>query len=160
MRWSDFEGSAPELAAFGRERIARTGIVLLGTIRADGWPRISPCEAYLEDGELLLGMMPGSTKVLDLLRDARLTVATPQPDRAAATGDLKLYGYGVAVTDPGVRRDHADAQEKSIGWRPPGDIPLYAVDIRSAGFISFGEGKRLLRWKAGGSVEEMPHPEG
>jgi len=160
MRWSEFEALAPELGAFGRERLAATGIVLLGTIRADGWPRISPCEAYIVDGELLLGMMPGSKKVLDLLRDARLTVATPQADRDAAAGDLKLYGYGVAVTEPERRRAHADAQESAIGWRPPEDIPLFAVDIRSAGFISFGEGKRLMRWTAGGPVEEMEHPEG
>jgi len=60
MRWGEFEAAAPELASFLRERLTATGILLLGTLRADGWPRISPCEAYLVDGEMLLGMMPGS----------------------------------------------------------------------------------------------------
>lgn len=159
MRWSQFESSAPELARFGRERLAATGIFLLGTIRADGWPRISPCEAYIVEGELLLGMMPASTKVADLDRDSRLTIATPQADRHAAQGDLKLYGRAIPVTDPGLRMAHADAQEAAIGWRPPEDIPVFKVDIQSAGFISFGEGRRLLRWRAGGPVEELRHPE-
>jgi hypothetical protein len=158
MRWSEFEAAARELALFGRERIDATGIVLLGTLRADGWPRISPCEAYLVEDDLLLGMMPGSMKVRDLERDPRLTVATPQADRNATVGDLKLYGYAGPVRDPDLRRAHADTQERAIGWRPPQDIPLFAVEIHRAGFISFGEGRRLLRWKAGGPVEELPHP--
>src|SRR5690349_25084961 len=160
MQWTEFESAAPELAAFGRQRILATGILLLGTVRADGWPRISPCEAYLVKGELLLGMMPGSTKVRDLTRDPRLTVATPQPDRRAETGELQLYGYGVAVSDPGLRQAHADAQERAIDWRPPSDIPLFAVDIKRAGFISFGPGRRLLRWTDKAGLEELPHPEG
>jgi pyridoxamine 5'-phosphate oxidase-like protein len=159
MRWIDFELAAPELAAFGRERIAATGIVLLGTIRADGWPRISPCEAYFVDGDLMLGMMPGSTKVRDLERDPRLTAVTAQPDRHAAHGDLKLYGTAIRITDPDRRRAHADTQETAIGWRPSGEYPLYAIDIESAGFISFGKGAQLLRWRAGGGVEHPPHPE-
>lgn len=159
MRWSEFEAQAPELARHGRERLAATGILLLGTLRADGWPRISPCEAYIVEGELLLGMMPGSTKVRDLQRDPRLTVTTPQADRHATAGDLKLYGRGVVVSDPGLRRAHADAQQAAIGWRPPEGIPLFRVEIESAGFISFGAGRRLLRWRAGGAVEELRHPE-
>src|SRR5207248_6413607 len=159
MRWGEFAAAAPALASFLRERLGATGILLLGTLRADGWPRISPCEAYLVEDELLLGMMPGSTKVRDLTRDPRLTVTTPQADREGGMGDLKLYGYGVPVEKPDLRRALADAQEAAIAWRPPDDIPIFAVDIRSAGFISFGEGRRLLRWKAGASVEELPHPE-
>jgi len=159
MRWGEFEVAAPEPASFFRARLTATGLLLLGTLRSDGWPRISPCEAYLAGGGLLLGMMPGSTKVRDLNRDSRITVATPQPDRSSGVGDLKLYGRGFAVEDPGLRRALADAQEQAIDWRPPDDIPIFKVDILTAGFISFGEGKRLLRWRAGSAVEELPHPE-
>jgi hypothetical protein len=31
--------------------------VLVGTLRANGWPRISPVEALIVDGGLYLGMM-------------------------------------------------------------------------------------------------------
>ena len=51
MRWGEFAAAAPALASFLRERLSATGILLLGTLRADGWPRISPCEAYLVEDE-------------------------------------------------------------------------------------------------------------
>ena len=47
---------------------------MLGTLRADGSPRISPCEVDLVDGRLCFGMMWQSHKALDLLRDPRLAV--------------------------------------------------------------------------------------
>ena len=159
MRWEEFETAAPELASFGRERIEATRLVLLGTLRRDGWPRLSPCEAYIVDGDLMLGMMPRSTKVRDLERDPRLTVMTPQADREPVYGDLKLYGQAVPVIEPERRNALADAQEAAIGWRPTGDFPLFAVDIERAGYISFGKSARLLRWTAGGPVERLRHPD-
>src|SRR5207302_10514377 len=73
MNWAEFSAAAPELAEFGRERIESTRMVTLGTIRGDGWPRVSPCEAYIVERDLLLGMMWRSKKALDLLRDPRST---------------------------------------------------------------------------------------
>ncbi len=55
MRWDEFEQTCPELAAEGRRRFTADELVLLGTIRQDGWPRISPCEVDFAEGHLLLG---------------------------------------------------------------------------------------------------------
>jgi len=44
MPWDAFEAACPELATLARERFAKDELVMLGTIRADGSPRISPCE--------------------------------------------------------------------------------------------------------------------
>jgi Pyridoxamine 5'-phosphate oxidase len=151
--------AAPELARVADERIDSTGILLLGTIRADGRPRISPCEPYVVDGELLLGMMWQSRKALDLLRDPRLTLATPQASREAVGGDLKLYGTAAGVEDEGRRTAYGDATQARIGWRPAGPFHLFEVDIESAGFISFGSDRRLLRWASGSGVEVLRHPD-
>ena len=159
MSWAEFQAAAPELAGFLEERLAATGLVLLGTLRADGWPRISPNEAFVVDGELLLGMMWRSRKAVDLLRDPRLTVMTPQVDRHAATGDLKLYGRVRDVTDLGLRERYADTLEAAIGWRPSDPYHLFAVDVESAGYISFGEERRLLRWTPAAGVEVLKHPD-
>ena len=132
---------------------------MLGTIRADGRPRISPCETYIVDGDLMLGMMWQSKKALDLLRDARLTVITPQADRASSFGDFKLYGEAVDVTEPVRRRAFEGAQEAAIGWHPSEPYHLFAVDIDSAAFISFGEGRKLLRWSPSKGVEALRHPD-
>ncbi len=78
MNWQEFAESAPDLAALGREVFDEQHLCLVGTLRADGWPRLNPCEIYFVDGELLLGMMPNSRKAHDLVRDPRITVITPQ----------------------------------------------------------------------------------
>ena len=41
MNWAEFAEAAPELAEFGRERLEKHDLLLLGTIRNDGSARIS-----------------------------------------------------------------------------------------------------------------------
>ncbi len=159
MKWSEFAASAPQLAALGNEGFAEQNLCLVGTLRADGWPRISPNEIYFVDGELMLGMMPRSKKALDLQRDPRLTVMNPQCDREAKRGDFKLYGRAVEVTNAGMRKRFADVQEAAINWRPTDPFPLYTVDIENAGYISFGERRRLLRWSRDRGVVRLRHPD-
>jgi hypothetical protein len=60
MKWADFEDAAPELAALGMEGFREQNLCLIGTLRSDGWPRISANPVYLVGGELMLGMMPNS----------------------------------------------------------------------------------------------------
>ncbi|HZQ49604.1 MAG TPA: hypothetical protein VFB69_04775 [Candidatus Dormibacteraeota bacterium] len=159
MNWKDFNEAAPELAAeFGR-RLAETQLVLLGTNSASGWPRISPCEAYLADGNLMLGMMWRSFKARDLLRDSRITVTTTQCDREAAHGDVKLYGFAVPVEEAARKKALADAQEAIIQWRPSEPFHVFALDVRRASYIAFGKARRLVRWTVEGGVEELRHPE-
>ncbi|MGH9429051.1 MAG: pyridoxamine 5'-phosphate oxidase family protein, partial [Terriglobia bacterium] len=74
MRWAEFTAACPELAEMAQRRFVRDQLVLVGTLRTDGWPRISPCEVDIAAGHLFLGMMWRSTKALDLLRDSRLIV--------------------------------------------------------------------------------------
>jgi hypothetical protein len=69
--WSALEESAPQLAAHGRRLIKRFGFVLLGTIRGDGTPRISPVEVHLVNGHLMLALIPHTHKANDLRRDPR-----------------------------------------------------------------------------------------
>ena len=159
MSWQRFAAAAPELARFMEGRLEATRLCLLGTLRADGWPRISPCEAYLVDGDLMLGMMWRSHKALDLLRDPRLTVATPQADKDGGEGDLKLYGFAVEVREAERRRALEEAQYAIIGWRPSEPYHLFALDVRRAGFISFGKNQRLLRWSRETGIEVLRHPD-
>jgi hypothetical protein len=159
MRWVDFEQAAPELAALGLAGLREQNLALVGTLRADGWPRISPNEIYLLDGDLMLQMMRNSRKAADLERDARLTVMTPQCDREATRGDFKIYGRGVPITDPDTRRSFGETIFAAIGWRPLDPYPLYAVDIESAAYIDFTDDRRLLRWSPEGGLERLVHPD-
>jgi hypothetical protein len=159
MNWASFRETAPELARIFEQRLAQTGLGLLGTIRADGWPRISPIEVYIVEGELMLGMMWQSTKAHDLLRDSRATLMTPQCDKEATQGDLKLYGTVADVAEPALRASYGNLLEATINWRPKEPYHLFRLDIQRAGFISFGKEHRLLRWTRDGGVEQLRHPD-
>ncbi len=159
MSWKEFAAGAPELAAFAHERLRDTGILILATNRADGWPRISPCEVYIVDGELMLGMMWRSKKALDLLRDPRISLATPQTHHDAPFGDLKLYGRAAEVHDRARKTALEDAQEAAINWRPTEPYHAFTVDIERAGFISFGKDRRMMRWSSASGLEVLRHPD-
>ena len=159
MRWGGFAAAAPELAELGRVGFGEQNLCLLGTLRANGWPRISANEIYFVEGELMLGMMVDSRKSRDLVRDPRITVMTPQCDREAQRGDFKLYGTAVSVHEVTLRERYGQTIHAAIGWRPEEPYPLWSVEIESASYISFGEARRLLRWSADRGTERLRHPD-
>jgi hypothetical protein len=99
ITFSELEASAPDVATPIRDRLTTTGLALLGTIRADGSPRVSPIEVTLHDGHLYVGMMPGSRKSLDVLRDPRISLLTPVADKDDLAGEGKLFGELRTVED-------------------------------------------------------------
>lgn len=155
VSWNDFATAAPELASEGLERFERAGLVLLGSLRVDGYPRISPIEPILTDGTLYLGMMYRSTKALDLYRDPRCVVHSIVSNRDGTEGEFKLYGRAVAIADPHARDRYGTALFDKIGWRPDSDFDLFAVDIEQVGFLVFGDGKQVIKvWRPGTSIRE------
>ena len=150
MNWEEFALSTPCLAKRGQERIERSGLILLGTLRKNGWPRISPVEALIVDGHLYLGMMWQSRKAVDLLRDSRCTVNSVVSARDGSEGEFKLYGHAVDIRDLILRERYADALYERIGWRPEApEFHLFSIDIQSASFsvIENGEWVRDI-WSA------------
>ena len=153
MFWGEFEQAAAEIAGRGRDRIDQTRVALLGTLRADGSPRISPVEPFLSRGHLLVGVMARSAKQRDLLGDPRCVLhsAVSAPDSGA--GELKLYG----------RMVEAEEQIRSgcrEGWwcgRPAEEASVYSLDIEQAVFVSWelerGE-MTVRRWSAQAGCRE------
>ena len=142
--------ASPELAATGEAQFARTGLALVGTLRRDGWPRISPVEPLITGGHLYLGMMWRSVKALDLLRDPRCVVHSTVSDREGAEGEFKVYGRAVDVTDPEERQQFADAVYAAIGYRPEEpDFHCFAIAIESVVFSQLRDGEfHRQTWKA------------
>jgi hypothetical protein len=160
MNWDRFMADVPELANLAEARFRKDGLCLLGTLRKDGSPRISPCELDLAAGELLLGMMWRSRKALDLLRDPRIVVHSVTSDREGIEGDVKLYGRATDISAPDVRQAYRDAIRARIGWAP--DEPeyhLFALDIGSAGYIVFGDDRHALTWDPSSGLRRLPVPE-
>ena len=100
--WSEFATAEPALARQVDERFRIRKHKTLATLRKDGSPRISGIEVEFADGELFLGMMPGSLKLHDLERDPRLALHSPTEDPPdgrpqAWAGEAKLAGVAVEV---------------------------------------------------------------
>jgi Pyridoxamine 5'-phosphate oxidase len=147
MRWDEFTAACPELAGLARDRFERDQVVMLGTIRRDGRPRLSPCELDFAAGHLLLGMMWKSPKAADLLRDPRLTVHSVPSDRMNPGGDVKLYGTANDERDAGVRAAFLRAIRERIDWEPTEPYHLFSVDVTESAFMRFGdEVKETWRW--------------
>src|SRR5689334_451781 len=91
--WTEFAAAAPRIAEVFRRRHAATGnLCLLGTLRPDGFPRISPMEPRFFEGTLWVGGMPGTAKFRDLVRDPRFTLHTATVDTMVGDGDAKVWG--------------------------------------------------------------------
>lgn len=157
MPWDTFAEACPEIASLAEERFRKDELIMLGTLRADGSPRISPCELDIAEGHLFFGMMWESKKALDLLRDARCVVHSVTCDRMGTDGDLKLYGRMVDVHEPELRRAYRTAIKARIAWQPdePG-FHLFSLDVGSAGYTIFGEEHRALAWDPESGLRRLP----
>lgn len=144
MKWNEFESTAPELAQLAKGRFEATELIMLGTLRKDGWPRISPCEYTFFEGDLMLGGMWQSKKCLDLLRDPRCVVHSTTCNKNGQEGDVKVYGR---VSTIGAEREERYWQHifEIMKWRPEGPAHAFAFDVESAAYVTFS-GDGTMRW--------------
>ena len=159
MRWDEFERGCPQIASIARERFAQDELVLVGTLRSDGSPRISPVEPDVAAGRLFLGMMWQSKKALDLLRDPRVVVHSVPITKENPGGDVTLRGIAESVDDPGLRQAYRDEIRRRIDWAP--DEPqyhLFSIDVGSAAHTVFGERRHALVWDPVGGLRRLELP--
>ena len=91
--WADVEVDAPAFATRVRAIFEGGTNKTIATLRRDGSPRISATELSFEpDGQVRVGMMPGSVKLLDVRRDPRVAVHAPtlEPDPEGGPGDARV----------------------------------------------------------------------
>jgi hypothetical protein len=148
VRWQDFDRAAPELARDARGVLTKWRFVFLGTVRRDGTPRISPVEAHLVAGDLMLVMVGHSQKAKDVARDPRVTLQSPVVDPADPGVELKVRGRLVEVDDES-REATAAAVFEASGWRPLPSWRFVAVDLAAVALVAWEEGvMALTRWSA------------
>jgi hypothetical protein len=153
MTWRELEQVAPEIARLGRAQLERSRVALLGTVRKDGSPRISPVEPQLCEENLLFGAMAWSLKTSDLLRDPRCALHSAVSDPDSGEGELKLYGRAIKADE----RTRASCPR---GWwveRPPGAATVFMMHIEQAAFVSWDtkRGEMTARlWSPGRGYRE------
>lgn len=153
VRWGEFEALEPRLAQLGRQRLCDPGVVLVGTIRRDGSPRLSPVEPLVSNGDLWLSMGWRTRKAADLELDPRILVHSIVTGREGTAGEYKVRGRAVPEDDPAVQRAYARTVKSELGWQPePGRFHLFRVDIDDVTFIRWDSATNdqfVTRWPAG-----------
>lgn len=112
--WAEIVGGEPEFARRVQERFDADRHKTLATLRKDGSPRISGIEAEFAEGQVVLGMMPGSLKARDLQRDPRLALHSGTRDPSEEPGeviDAKLSGRAREVEGEDHHVFHVDVKE-------------------------------------------------
>jgi hypothetical protein len=155
--WQTLRTLAPDMVTIGEARLRRFRLAMLGTIRADGSPRISPVEPYLGRGELLFGLIRGSAKARDLLRDPRCTLHSIVDDPDAGDPELTLRGR-FAEVEPSARQAEPDAWWLSFEEAAP---LVGTIELEAASLLRFdlenGE-LSVMHWTPGGGLREQRKP--
>jgi hypothetical protein len=142
--WKEFARQAPELAEFGNARF-QSGVAYLGTVRADGGPRVHPVTPIIGE-QLFLFMEPTSPKGKDLQRDPRYTLHCSVEDSGGGSGEFYVRGQATLVQDTAVRNQAVQASSYS-----PADRYILFVLIVNFAFMNvYDAGKsNVKRWQAG-----------
>jgi Pyridoxamine 5'-phosphate oxidase len=152
MRWAEVEARQPRLAELGREKLGGPGVVLVGTIRRDGSPRLSPVEPLFWQGDLWLPMGLDSTKAQDLVRDPRVLVHSIVTSREGTAGEYKVRGHASLEESPSLNQQVAQTITQQLGWRPEvGKFHLFRIDVEDVTFIRWGDhnDQYVTRWPEG-----------
>jgi hypothetical protein len=153
VHWAELATAERQLAELGREKLGAPGVVLLGTLRADGTPRLSPVEPLFWQQDLWLSMLWNSRKAADLVRDPRLLVHSIVTRRDGSFGEYKVRGRAVAEDDEKTQAAYAVAIREHAGWEPvPGGFHLFWVDVAEVAFIRYEDStgdQFVTLWPAG-----------
>lgn len=160
VAWEDFAEEAPRIAeVFARRHAATGNLCLLATLRSDGYPRISPMEPSIFEGQLVLVGMPNTTKFRDLGRDPRFCLHTATVDPYVGEGDAKVWGEAQNLQDEHLHERFAAKVFDDGGPDLRGqDLdPFYVADLTSASSIEFADGQlRVTIWKPGEGERVVP----
>lgn len=138
--WQELEREAPDLATTIRALFAANLHHVLGTVRANGAPRLSGTEVdFRDDGEVGVGMMADSQKLADVLRDPRVEIHCAPLDTKMATGDAKLSGT-----------------LEALGATEGADGTSFRLRIERASLVTVVGDELVLRvWRPGEGVREI-----
>ena len=156
--WATFATAEPAFANRVRAILTSTTNCVLGTIRADGSPRLSGIDPFFVEDVLYLGSMEGARKAADLHRDPRMSLhAVPwesrlRRDGAADPGDVdaKLTGLAIPIVNELQQSLVIAALAAERGFDPPAGGDLFAIDLTSAVTISVEDDHLVVdRWTPG-----------
>jgi len=145
--WQDFAKAEPELADFAFERLDER-IAYLGTVTAEGAPRVHPVSPFIGAGRLFVYMEPSSPKVRDLERDPRYSLHCAVEDNDGGGGELSLSGRARVVLDPD-QRALAFETARAAGQSPQDRYVVFELELERVIATTYAGGKTHRRRWAG-----------
>ena len=143
--WKEFAQQSPELAEFGKIRFA-SGVAYLGTVRADGGPRVHPVTPIIGE-QLFLFMEPTSPKGKDLQREPRYTLHCSVEDSSGGSGEFYVRGRATLVDDPHIREQAVLVSS----YVPQDRYILFILTVEFAFMNRYVDGNPTpQRWRAAG----------
>jgi hypothetical protein len=134
VTWSEFARAAPDLAAFGADRLLLPP-AYLATLRSGGRPRVHPVTPVLTAKGLFVFMEPTSPKRRDLLARSWYALHNGVPDTDGTGGEFFVSGRGVAVDDATIRASAVDAAM----YDPADRYVLFELTVSEAGANGYGD---------------------
>ena len=146
--WKEFAHQAPELAAFGAARFS-SGVAYLGTVRADGGPRVHPVTPIVGE-QLFLFMEPTSPKGKDLQRDPRYQLHCSVEDSSGGGGEFYVTGRATLTSDSLIRQQAI----KASSYVPADRYILFVLSVEFTFMNTYVNGdSNPRRWQS----SEQPH---
>ena len=152
VNWARFAAAEPALAGTVEARFGAYTHHVLATLRKDGSPRTTGLEVRFLNGELWLGMMPGSVKALDLRRDPRFALqANPGDGTGMGGGDVRIAGRAIEVEDPATKAGYVEEVE------PPEPFHLFRTELTEVVRTSVEDDEYLVVgiWRPGRPVRTI-----
>ncbi|HLY27602.1 MAG TPA: pyridoxamine 5'-phosphate oxidase family protein [Aggregatilineales bacterium] len=141
--WAEFSRKAPDFAEFGRTRF-QSGVAYLGTLRADGSPRVHPVTPIIGE-QLYLFMDPTSPKGKELQRDPRYILHCAVEDMNGGGGEFYVRGRATLTGDPLIREQAI----RAASYVPQERYILFTLSIEFAFMNTYVGGKaNPRRWQA------------
>jgi hypothetical protein len=132
--WGEFTTHAPELAAFGAQRLAAVP-AYLATVDDAGAPRVHPVTPIIGPGRLFLFMEPASPKGHDIVARGVYALHGPVPDDRGMGGEFYVRGRGERIDTPDLRALAAQA----ASYTPQDRYVLFELRVTEARCNGYGD---------------------
>jgi hypothetical protein len=132
--WGEFTTHAPELAAFGAQRLAAVP-AYLATVDDAGAPRVHPVTPIIGPGRLFLVMEPASPKGHDIVARGVYALHGPVPDDRGTGGEFYVRGRGERIDTPDLRALAAQA----ASYTPQDRYVLFELRVTEARCNGYGD---------------------
>ena len=134
--WNELATAAPELAAFGQERLDGK-VAYLATVKASGEPRAYPITPIIGAGRCFVFTEPRSPKTRDLRDNGLFCLHCALSDTSGSSGEFQMSGLARQIQDVTVREE----AEAVSSYKPASRYLLFELLVREVVSTAYRGGR-------------------